>query len=231
MQDRALLDDFPISQERVKTALRVQDRALLDDFGTLVDDQQAKSMATSLRKLVQAKNYKQVLVATARDSVVPFLCPDFVVLAQSGRVVVHPAILLTKNGAGAGEQVGTANPKAVGTLVPKVSVTVEIPGLVTLRRFAIGVDGGGEAGGGKKDVSEWTGEVDDVSDLLAEKDPELFSRPIIGGALDAPGGGIAKDHAFCPFDKIPAMFLSSCELHSRHGKILFSHGGSVRTRN
>jgi ABC-type glutathione transport system ATPase component len=77
-------------QSRVRTALSLRNGAVLDDFAQVVDDAQATSMAASLVKLARREGYKKIVVSSTKSCVLPFLEPDFVLFAKSGKVVLNP---------------------------------------------------------------------------------------------------------------------------------------------
>ena len=80
-------------RSRANCALRLAgggDGFVEDDYAAVVDDQNAASMACSLRKLVAKGQVKRALLATTKASVLPYLQPDWIVFAQTGAVVANP---------------------------------------------------------------------------------------------------------------------------------------------
>lgn len=75
---------------RASSGMTLRSGAVLDDFAAVVDDRNAASMATSLAKFIEKRDFRCVLVGTTKKSVLPFLSADFVVFADTGVVVLNP---------------------------------------------------------------------------------------------------------------------------------------------
>jgi len=77
-------------QSRVRAALSLNHGAILDNFAAVVDETNAKSMATWLAKFVAKRGFRKVLISTTKACVLAHLQPDFVVFASSGVVRLNP---------------------------------------------------------------------------------------------------------------------------------------------
>mmetsp|Transcript_16431 Transcript_16431/g.40625 ORF Transcript_16431/g.40625 Transcript_16431/m.40625 type:complete len:1263 (-) Transcript_16431:928-4716(-) len=86
---------------RALLAVQLQTKMIVENFSATVDEQNAKSMAYGLRKLLRANKVRQVVVAVSDGNrmraIAPFLQPDFCVILQEGgasspRVVLNPNV-------------------------------------------------------------------------------------------------------------------------------------------
>jgi len=74
---------------RVDLALRVDSHADIDDFAAVVDGFNASSMACGVARMIKREKYDKVLIATSKALCLKYLQPDFVVLAETGEVVLN----------------------------------------------------------------------------------------------------------------------------------------------
>lgn len=58
-----------------------------------IDNQNSCAVAASLGKVIQSRKLQRVLIATTKQLLVPFLKPDFVIIAHTAEVVINPASL------------------------------------------------------------------------------------------------------------------------------------------
>ena len=75
-------------QYRAKIARSIKDNAVFDEFTSVIDRETAKSLSTSLRRYIDNKNLKGVVVATCHEDIMEWLCPDWVFNTNTGELSV-----------------------------------------------------------------------------------------------------------------------------------------------